>query len=1463
MRAKLTVKQRLSLIKRFLNKNEEATRLAREAGISRVLFYRWLKRYKENNLKISSLKPLFHNAKIPRKLLSPKERLATIEKKLTGKPVAEICQEYGISRTIFYRWKNRYEQAPLGEKTGALWDKIPKREKYYHQTPRLVEKTILTLVIKYPELSTHKIVACLPQINGKPILGNHGVQNILRRFNLSYYCQRLAYAKTHTSNSLVQLATANINRIRTVFEAFMPSLAPAPPPNFKNIFKSFFFGFGFSAPISYLLLAWLRIYSQVPQENKLGLIFASIALFSGSVFFLYSLKYYLTLAIVLGFSRHIGQEGENQESGTRKRSWLMRFLFRFVGLDSASGLRKGYVGGLQPNLEGVILQRSPFVSIHLPMYNEKKVVNRLLSACTSMDYQNYEVIVIDDSNDETTSILADWKNHPKVKLIHRESREGYKGGALKEAMKITDPRTEFVLVFDSDFVPYPDTITQFLKYFQAVCGTLNFDIRNQEFSHQGRNQNSPVAAIQGYQWHVLNKSENWITRGVRSEYAGSYVVERSGAEVYGGLKQIAGSVYMIRMDVLKKLGWLTSITEDFQLTLRLYEQGYKVIYTPYIQGPAECVSTIKRLVRQRMRWAEGHSFNVRKMFGKLLGSSNLTYMEKLEFLFMSPYYLQATFFLLGTFCWFVSEAIFKARLPFWTALWGWSLVLTNMFSLPLVNTVGLFLEESEEKDYLGILSFVVLSYLLVPFQAYASVKGFIEKEEGPWFRTPKTGMITDVLQRGRFYRWISGILPGFKPSLSMEHEALSTQELKTNSQLPYLISSSNPYLALKTANNRFGHFTIRRRKIRWLAKTTLAVLLILSMNLSWLSFKVPLALASPGTQIKTIEMPIYQYASATDITATQGIDAGTYSSSNGPQFSLDIPETMVDCLTGTTGTNPCHAYVEWRFILSANNVTAGEMKFRRGTNSFITQSLTTINTNSGESQPFIIRMDVTSEVAQGNNTYNFNAYVNQTHNTDSAKLIVTYEYDDTVTTQVKTVRYALQTKNSQSSSGSTDTLTSTLNPNLQEANITIQKAWVEYVGQVSAGTTDAQIRGEINNNQPITNPKILPVGGASAVFTFIDGANKTTMDFVAMYEPVGVVADGAALGQLNYKASNTIISYNNAQVMNLKGGELLITYTYSYYNQTSTTHRNTAKYHVGQLSGALPITYTQIGAPAVYLPESSLSNYNAYLKIVGTNTAAANTRYRVTITGGTAVEYPSASTYYATVVTQQAGRNVIFIDISSNFSTNWQTGDTVTVEALGDKINETYAVGAELIVSYNFVIPTSGTYTGIKTVNWFVGQETAKSTSDPSFTFNTYIPESSTTKRSSGAEGNFEIFYTSATYAFVQVADTVGYGPLNQTTGENLSVSTFQDASNLAASSGTGLSGNIRAYYMNIDLPVNVDKLGGLTAFITYEVTAPAAPEKALLFIPMAIFLPKVIEWWQKRRLQIHLAVIKINGKLL
>ena len=370
-----------------------------------------------------------------------------------------------------------------------------------------------------------------------------------------------------------------------------------------------------------------------------------------------------------------------------------------------------------------------------------RVIERLLLALDQLEYPAYEVVLVDDSNDESVQILQRWVGRPKFKILHRTSRQGYKGGALREALKVTDPRAEYVVVFDADSMPFPDSIDRFLPYFYESNG------KHGESSTPRRRDE--VAAVQSYQWHVLNKSESWLTEAVRAEYAGSYMVERPFQDAIGALKMIAGTAYMIRADVLRQVGWGTSITEDWELTLKLYARGYKVAYTPWAETPAECVSTFSRLARQRMRWAEGHTHNVRKWFLPIMGSSFVTPLEKLEFLYDSTYYLQAGLFVLGTVSWLVSELVFHAHVPGWTALLGWSLLFSNVFALPLMNLGGLILEEAPLRDLQGVWGALVLSFALVPFQGWAAFKGLVRKDEGPWFRTPKTGRVTDQVHHLR------------------------------------------------------------------------------------------------------------------------------------------------------------------------------------------------------------------------------------------------------------------------------------------------------------------------------------------------------------------------------------------------------------------------------------------------------------------------------------------------------------------------------------------------------------------------------------------------------------------------------------------------------------------------------------------------------------------------------------------
>jgi len=604
----------------------------------------------------------------------------------------------------------------------------------------------------------------------------------------------------------------------------------------------------------------------------IGELFSLISLAAGLFFFIFAARYYFSIAFVMvrknrianrnnglnnnnhwrnnngngngnnggshngtnnnGKTLHNGgthlelfRNGSGEKAGkgvlTRLASWVRKVVFGNGvsygnGGNGGNGSSRSLKNGNNNHRNNNHNNRQPFISIHLAFYNEKNVADRILTACTSLNYANYEVVVVDDSKDETVEILKKWQDDPRVKVIHREARKGWKGGALNEALKRMDPTAEYVMVFDADFIPPNDIIQQFLPYFSQGMGIngnnhnnhnnngnggLNNNHANNHplNNHRTVNRNDyqriiqkleawyekrELAVVQGYQWHYLNAGENWLTKGIRAEYSSSYVIERTYQELTDAMKMISGSVFMIKADVLKKHGWSTSMTEDWELTVRLYLDGYKVVYTPYIQAPCECPSTIPQLVKQRMRWAEGHTYNAKKYFMEVIRSPKLSLMEKLEYAYYAPYYLQTFIFLIGTAFWFLSETMHQ-YLPFWTQVFGWSLLLSNFFSLPMMGLTGLFLEKNVQRDLTGIFSFIVMSYVLVPFMAYASLKGLLEKKErGTWIRTLKTGKITEIITKLELRKVWRELLPkrrkakAVKKVLTKANGGMPTEETK-------------------------------------------------------------------------------------------------------------------------------------------------------------------------------------------------------------------------------------------------------------------------------------------------------------------------------------------------------------------------------------------------------------------------------------------------------------------------------------------------------------------------------------------------------------------------------------------------------------------------------------------------------------------------------------------------------------
>src|SRR5262252_1784808 len=83
----------------------------------------------------------------------------------------------------------------------------------------------------------------------------------------------------------------------------------------------------------------------------------------------------------------------------------------------------------------------PRVTVQLPLYNEVYVVERLIDAVAAFDYPRelLEIQVLDDSTDETSRVaeraIARHRDRGyEIVYMHRDSREGFKAGALQRGL---------------------------------------------------------------------------------------------------------------------------------------------------------------------------------------------------------------------------------------------------------------------------------------------------------------------------------------------------------------------------------------------------------------------------------------------------------------------------------------------------------------------------------------------------------------------------------------------------------------------------------------------------------------------------------------------------------------------------------------------------------------------------------------------------------------------------------------------------------------------------------------------------------------------------------------------------------------------------------------------------------------------------------------------------------------------
>ena len=301
----------------------------------------------------------------------------------------------------------------------------------------------------------------------------------------------------------------------------------------------------------------------------------------------------------------------------------------------------------------------PFVSILVATYNEQLVITRLMKSCATLSYdrERFEIIVIDDSQDGTFDILKEWKEKlPNLKVLHRDDRIGWKGGALNLALKNMDNRSSFVLVIDADTILVNDTLEKFITYF--VNSELNekhidliqgYPISGVFCSNDDNNTDKDKGKSYTHIDLRVGDGFNWIARGIDFRLARRNVIEFLAKNFMNLPIQVTGSLFMIRAEIIKSIGFSQDLTEDWDLTLDIYlsysnneniRNKRKIIFYPLLISYCEATTKFKEYFKQRMRVSEGHTRGLKRNILRIL-TSKISYTYKIELLFTGLQYAKA------------------------------------------------------------------------------------------------------------------------------------------------------------------------------------------------------------------------------------------------------------------------------------------------------------------------------------------------------------------------------------------------------------------------------------------------------------------------------------------------------------------------------------------------------------------------------------------------------------------------------------------------------------------------------------------------------------------------------------------------------------------------------------------------------------------------------------------------------
>ncbi len=312
----------------------------------------------------------------------------------------------------------------------------------------------------------------------------------------------------------------------------------------------------------------------------------------------------------------------------------------------------------------------PLVSIIVPCWNEEKTVSKTLNSLLELKYpkDRLEILAVDDgSTDGTWQVLQEFKKYPQIKIFKKEN--GGKHSVLN--FGIENCNGEYIGCLDADSYVDKNALENIMLYFE-----------------RDENAVSVTPSVKIY------KPENILQMMQKVEY-GWGILLRKMLSYIGALYVTPGPFSIFKKDLFSQIGQyrLAHNTEDMEMAMRIQKHKLKIANSHNAFVYTVAPNTVKKLVKQRLRWTYGFIKNAIDykfiFFKREYGNLGIFILPMASLSIISGIYILSS--IVVNFTYSLVEEIIKIK------------TIGFSFHLPKISSISIF---SINTGMIAIISFV-------------------------------------------------------------------------------------------------------------------------------------------------------------------------------------------------------------------------------------------------------------------------------------------------------------------------------------------------------------------------------------------------------------------------------------------------------------------------------------------------------------------------------------------------------------------------------------------------------------------------------------------------------------------------------------------------------------------------------------------------------------------------------------